>query len=138
MSDKLVVEFVGEDKQTVAVVFALHGGDNPPAAALTIADFLNRVAKLDEPRFDDAGLLAARFVVWQSGISKGAGELAFLDVVLIPRTESYGYQLARVHALPDRPYIHIVRDRYSTADEMYEAAILLGQPNVDEPASAIV
>lgn len=137
MSDKLVVEFVGEDKDVVAVVFALHGGDNPPAAALTIADFLNQVAKLDEPRFDDAGLLAARFVVWQSGISKGAGDLTFLDVVLISRADSYGYQLARVYAQDDRPYVHIVRDQYSTPDEMYEAAILLGQSSVDAPASQI-
>ncbi len=91
MSDKLVIEFIGEDKQTVAVVFAYHGGDNPAAAALTIADFLNQVEKLDEPRFDDAGLLAARFVVWQSSISNGAGELAFLDVSLISRAEEYGY-----------------------------------------------
>jgi hypothetical protein len=135
MSDKLVVEFAGEDKQIIAVVFALHGGDNPPAAALTIADFLNQIAKLDEPRFNDAGLLAARFVVWQSGISKGPGELAFHDVVLIPRADDYGYQLARVYAQDDRPYVHIVRDKYSTWDELTDAATLLGQRNVDEPTT---
>lgn len=79
--------------------------------------------------------MAARFVVWQSGQSDGPGNLEFLDVSLTPRAEDYGYQLARIYARPDRPYLHIVRDIYSTDEEMAAAAILLRQPDVHEPTN---
>jgi hypothetical protein len=133
MSDKLVVEFYcSEDSvQPVACVLACHGGDNPSSAATTLADFFDKLALLPESRFDDAALLAARFIVWESSKGAGSNPLDFCDVALHTFRESAGYQIARVYARGDRPYVHCVRDEWSSEQELIEAALILRQPNVD-------
>jgi hypothetical protein len=45
MSDKLVIEFIGNIDIDSVAVMASRGGDNPASAALTIADFLGQLNK---------------------------------------------------------------------------------------------
>jgi len=132
MSDKLVVEFYGlEDAAIpVACVLACHGGDNPSSAATTLADFLDSVTTLSEPRFDDAGVLAARFVVWQAAQEADHDSLDFYGVALVPFQISHGYQTARVYADKRRPYVHCVSDEWTTSQELMEASIILRQDSV--------
>lgn len=77
MSDKLVVEFydLSNSGAPTACVLACHGGDNPSQAATTLTDFLMAVAGISEPRFEDAGLLAARFVAWEG--QRGSRKTSF-------------------------------------------------------------
>src|SRR5438105_3204114 len=99
MSDKLIVEFYGTEDSAmpVACVLACHGGDNPSSAATTLTDFFDSVSVVPEPRFDDAGVLAARFVVWQSAQEADRGSLDFYGVVLVPFQTNSDYQTVRVH-----------------------------------------
>lgn len=135
MSDKLTVEFYGpeDSAKPVACVLACHGGDNPSSAATTLADFFDSVSALAEPRFDDAGVLAARFVVWQTAQEANANSFDFYGVALVPFQTSYGYQTARVYACESRPYVHFVNDEWTTPQELMEASIILGQDSVGMP-----
>ena len=131
MSEKLIVEFYEQTSTSpVATVLSIHGGDNPVSAALTLCDFLNQISKLDRSDFNDAGLLAARFIIWHATHVDGPRGLEISDVMLIQNAKDYGYQTARVHALQERPYVEIVEDQYSTAEELESAAFLLRQSNV--------
>ena len=136
MSDKLIVEFyAAHDLATpAACVFAFHGGDNPSSAATTLADFFDALASLSDPRYNDASVLAARFVVWEACKSSESNRLDFNDVSITPFQEDYGYQVARVYTDDDRPYVHCVTDQWTTDGELLEAAIILGQPDVGPPA----
>jgi hypothetical protein len=135
MSDKLVVEFYCLENlaQPVASVLARHGGDNPSSAATTLADFFDTISALPESRFDDVGILAARFIAWESSRSAGLNPSDSIDVSLVPFQENYGYQTARVYARINRPYVHCVEDEWTTEQEMIEAAIILRQ-NTAGPA----
>ena len=139
MSDKLVVEFYCPEDltQPLACVLACHGGDNPSSAATTLADFFDKISSIPESRFDDAGLLAARFIAWEGSKGTGSGKFDFIDVALLPFEERYGYQTVRVYASDERPYVHCVRDESTTQQEMHEAAIILRQANVDPPAMTL-
>lgn len=131
MSDKLVVEFYDRLSPTpVATVLTLHGGDNPASAALTLCDFIGQVRVLQEPRFEDAGVLAARFIIWQTASVGGEKDIEPYEVTLIHPAIEYGYQLARVYANEGRPSIEIVRDQYTTPEEMTSAETLLKSLNL--------
>jgi len=136
MSDKLVVEFYDSKNSTapVACVLACHGGDNPSSAATTLSDFFADISHLAESRFDDASVLAARFVVWESGKGSSYRSFDFTDVGIMPFQETYGYQIARVYACGDLPYVHFVRDEWTSEQELVEAAIILRQDTVGSPA----
>jgi hypothetical protein len=135
MSDKLIVEFYSsEDSATpVACVLASHGGDNPSSAATTLADFFDSVSALAEPRFDDAGILAARFVVWQAVQEADRNSLDFYGVTLVPFQTSNGCQTMRVYVNERRPYVHCVSDEWTTPQELREASIILRQGSVGVP-----
>lgn len=135
MSDRLIIEFYSRvnSEQPVATVLALFGGDNPLSAATTLSDFFTRVSKLSRPRFDDAGLLAARFISWEGSKSAGADSLDFIDVVLQERVNVHGYQTARVYAQELRPYVHLVIDDYTACEELADAADVLSQRSVGPP-----
>jgi len=135
MSDKLIVEFYShEDSATpVACVLACHGGDNPSSAATTLADFFDSVSALAEPRFDDAGVLAARFVVWQALQEADRNSLDFYGVTLVPFQKSNGCQTMRVYANERRPHVHCVHDEWTTPKELVEASIILRQDSVGMP-----
>jgi hypothetical protein len=134
MSDKLIVEFycANEPEVPVACVLACHGGDNPSSAATTLSDFFDSVSAASEPRYDDAGVLAARFVVWQAVQEQenDRDSLEFNGVVLIPFQTSHGYQTVRVYACKHRPYVHCVEDEWTTCRELIEASIILRQDNM--------
>jgi hypothetical protein len=132
MSDKLIVEFYSFEhpELPVACVLACHGGDNPSSAATTLADFFESVSALSEPRFGDAGLLAARFIVWQAAQELDRGSLDFSGVALVPFQPSNGYQTVRVYSGEHRPYVHCVKDEWTTRHELIEAAIILRQNSV--------
>ena len=133
MSDKLVVEFYDQFLPTpVATVLSLHGGDNPASAALTLCDFLGQIQKLEKPRFEDAGVLAARFIIWHSTHVGGKRGLEVYDAALIHQATDYGYQLARVYATEDRPSVEIVQDRYTTTEEWESAEIYLKALNLSQ------
>jgi len=136
MSDKLIVEFYAAyDLVTpTGCVLTCHGGDNPSSAATTLADFFDALAVLKDPRYEDAAVLAARFVFWEAGKSLESQPLDFDDVSLIPFQKDYGYQVARVYANNHRPYVHCVTDQWTTDQELFEAAILLRQPDAGRPA----
>lgn len=136
MSSVVVVEFYDRSgSPPIGCAQAFHGGENPSMAATTLSDFFENVRRLPEPRMDDAGLLAARFVVWASGSRAMADELAFSDVAVIPYEKSYGYQVARVYpAEGSKPYVHMVVDEWTKDRELAEAAIILGQESVGPPA----
>lgn len=128
MSDKLVVEFYdssGSDTP-IACVLACHGGDNPPQAATTLTDFFTAIAGVLDPRFEDAGLLAARFVAWEGQRGSGRRSFDFLDVAIIPPHQAHGYQVARVYAgRESHPRLELVRDQYTTTQEMEEAMAII-------------
>jgi hypothetical protein len=132
MSDKLIVEFYSFEhpELPIACVLACHGGDNPSSAATTLADFFDSVSALSEPRFDDAGLLATRFIVWQAAQESERDSLDFSGVALVPFELSNGYQTVRVYAGNRRPYVHCVNDEWTTRRELVEAAIILRQDSV--------
>jgi hypothetical protein len=108
----------------------LHGGDNPTSAALTLCDFIGQVRILKEPRLDDAGLLAVRFIIWQSAIVGGEKDIEGYEATLIHPETDYGYQLARVYANEAHLSVEIVRDQYTTPEEMTSAEILLKSLNL--------
>jgi len=132
MSDKLIVEFynANEPEVPIACVLACHGGDNPSSAATTLADFFDSVSALPEPRFNDAGVLAARFVVWQALQEADRDSLDFNGLALVPFQTSNVYQTARVYAGKHRPYVHCVSDRWTTRQELREASIILRQTSI--------
>ena len=128
MSDKLVVEFYDsvDSPLPVACVLASHGGDNPSTAATTLGDFFEALSGLDDARVEDAGLIAARFISWKGAQGSNNLPFDFIDVALIPFEASYGYQVARVFAQGGRPNVHLVRDEWTTEQEMAEAALIFG------------
>jgi len=127
MSDKLVIEFYESfSLDPVATILSTYGGDNPISAAFTLRDFLGQVQELEDPRFGDAGVLAARFIVWHSTHSAGTQGLEGYDAALIHKEADYGYQLARVFAGPDGASVEIVQDQYTTPEEWESAKIVLG------------
>ena len=128
MSDKLVVEFydLSNSGAPTACVLACHGGDNPSQAATTLTDFLMAVAGISEPRFEDAGLLAARFVAWEGQRGSRKTSFDFLDVSIIPPNQAHGYQVARVYAgSGPYPRVEFVPDQYTTAQEDEEALAIM-------------
>ena len=140
MSDKLVVEFYGSKESTipVACVVASYGGDNPSSGATTLSDFFDSISALAEPRFYDASVLAARFVVWQAIQESGQNPLECFSVFLIPFETVYGYQTVRVYADADRPYVHCVNDEWTTPQELMEAALILRQADVGPVEVAVL
>jgi hypothetical protein len=128
MSDKLIIEFYSSDDATmpVACVLASHGGDNPSSAATTLSDFFEALSCSDDARFDDAGLLAARFVAWKGLQGSSSLPFDFIDVSLVPFEQNYGCQVARVYARSGEPDVQFVRDEWTTDREMVEAAMILG------------
>jgi hypothetical protein len=136
VSDKLVVEFYSQDSpaEPLASILATFGGDNPSSAATTLCDFFDRISTLREPRFDDASVLAARFIVWESSKSGGGGQLEFTHVSLLRGGGPSPYQTVRVYEREGRPYVHCVIDKYTTANELQEAAFILRQDSVGPPA----
>jgi hypothetical protein len=136
MSDRLIVEFYDpEDRGApVACVLAFHGGDNPSSAATTLSDFFDHLSRFSDPGLNDAGLLASRFVVWES--RKGTDSCDFTDVRLVSFREAYGYQIARVYPGADRPHVQMVRDQWTTEEELREAEIILGQTRIEDPPEA--
>ena len=139
MSDRLVVEFYDRNDSLVPVVcvLALHGGDNPSSAATTLSDFFAEISGLQEARLEDLGLLAARFVVWESIKAAKHRPIDFIDVCIVPFQEIYGYQVARVYVHGRQPYVHFVQDEWSSEKELLEAALILGQDNVGPPEELI-
>lgn len=125
MSDRLVIEFYDSGVSIpAAAVLVWYGGDNPADAALTISDFLQLISGLASPRFDSAGLLAARFIVWHGSHVERTG-LNISDIILITPAAVYQYQLARIYASPDGPRVEIVPDDYSTPGELKAAFEIL-------------
>lgn len=135
MSDKLIVEFYESDDSVIptACVLACHGGDNPASAATTLADFFEELSSLRDPGHIDAGLLASRFVVFESSKGSGSSHLDFNDVSIVPFQQKYGYQTVRVFARKGRAYVHCVKDKWTSAKELLDAAIILQQEGVDPP-----
>ncbi len=133
MSERLVVEFYESlsSSEALCAVLAFHGGNNPVSAALTITDFFNQVSRFDDPRFDNASILAARFVAWQGAQGRRKTNFDFSDVAIIQPQDSYNYQSVRIYAQAERPFVHIVMDQYATPDELLEAAAWLQQPHVN-------
>lgn len=128
MSDNLVVEFYdSSDFDTLtACVLACHGGDNPSQAATTLTDFFADLMALAEPRFEDVGLLAARFVAWEGQRGSSGGSFDFLDVAIMPPHQAHGYQVARVYAGRESyPRVEFVCDQYSTTQEMEQAMAII-------------
>jgi len=128
MSDKLVVEFydLSGSENPTACVLACHGGDNPPQAATTLTDFFAALADISEPRLEDAGLLAARFVAWEGERGSNKRSFDFSDVSIIPPNQAHGYQIARVYVGNGMyPRVEFVTDRYTTAQEEEEASAIL-------------
>lgn len=129
MSNKLVVEFydLSDSDRPTACVLACHGGDNPSQAATTLTDFLADLACLADPRFDDVGLLAARFIAWEGHRGSGERSFDFSDVAILRPHHAHGYQLARIYAGRETPpRVELVQDRYTTTQEMREAAAIIG------------
>jgi hypothetical protein len=138
MSDKLILEFYDPAPLHTfcACIYAAHGGDSPSSAAVTLLDFFEAVSSQLDPRWSDAGLLAAKFVVWESAKSSSPGSLDFIDVAVIPPQRTYGYQLVRLYTQDGRPHVHCVPDQWTTEQELRDAATILHQPNVDPPEHA--
>ncbi len=132
MSDKLIVEFYSRDQleKPKASILASHGGDNPSSAATTLKDFFDEVSSLRDPRFNDISVLAARFVVWESSKSAADGSLDFIDVAILDIDGPNPYQTARVYEHNTRPYVHFVTDEFTSAQELIDAALILGQETV--------
>jgi hypothetical protein len=135
MSERLIVEFYEEGKRDkpVATVLAYHGGQDPEAAAFTLAAFFSALKTLEQPRFNDAQVLAARFVSWQGFECRlSAKPFDFIDVGIINDSKEYeGYLIARVHAHSVRPHVEFVKDSFCAANELSTASIILGQSYVD-------
>jgi hypothetical protein len=129
VSDKLVVEFYDSVDTNVptACVLAYYGGDNPSQAATTLTDFFTALSGIPDPRFDDAGLLAARFVAWEGQRYSTENPFDFLAVTIIPPHQSHGCQVARIYAgRSSHPRIEFVRDQYTTTEEIEEAKVIIG------------
>ncbi|HEY0309407.1 MAG TPA: hypothetical protein VGB94_14690 [Acidobacteriaceae bacterium] len=130
MSEKLILEFYGSDisQQPVACILARWGGDNPSSAATTLADFFSAIRNLSNPRFEDAGLLAARFVSWQGQKDSGEQSYDFIDVCLIRTQEAYDYQVVRIYTDGEFcPRVEFVQDQYTIKEELEQAAIIMGE-----------
>lgn len=123
MSDKLVVEFFPEDAASHPLFagMSLHGGDNPVSASLTIADFIASLRTVSPKENLDPYELASRFILWSS--TRNEGSLA-PEAELIPVSEKYGYQTARIF-VGKRIRVEIVPDEFSTDQEMAEGAKFL-------------
>lgn len=122
MSDKLVVEFFQEDKPSnpAAVVLSVHGGDNPASASLTISDFLGAIRANSQGQIFDAHRLASQFIVWNSREDSACPNLSKPEAELIPVSDDYGYQTVRVFACEKQIRVEIVRDEFTTDEEMAE------------------
>jgi len=130
MSEKLILEFYGSDtsQEPVACILAHWGGDNPSSAATTLADFFSAIRNLSNPRFEDAGLLAARFVSWQGQKDSGEQSYDFIDVCLIRTQEAYDYQVVRIYTDGEFcPRVEFVQDQYATKEELEQAAMIMGE-----------
>lgn len=135
MSDKLIVEFYDSKngQQPIVTVLAFYGGDNPSVGATTLADYFNRLGDLTDPRYDDAGLLSARFIACESAKCAGTDIPDFSGVALVPFNSVQGYQVARVYAQEPRPYVHFVTDEWTSPKELEEASLILRQTTVGPP-----
>lgn len=131
MSERLIVEFyeAAERPMPVASVLCFHGGDDAESAAYTLAAFIGHVRQLAQPQFDNAGLLAARFISWRGYEDRNSEKIAdFADVVLIPTLERPDYYLvAKVIANAERPKVQFLRDSALHDHELQAAAAVLGQ-----------
>jgi hypothetical protein len=131
MSEPLIVEFYQSEEANApeAIVLAGYGGDGPERGAGTLAAFFASVKSSQEPRFDDANLLAARFVCWHAHEYRwGNQPVDFRHVRLIPTSSEFEhYLIARVFAHSNGPKVKFVSDSDLSMDEISVAANLLRQ-----------
>ena len=121
MSERLIVEFYdsrGGAKPLISVL-AYYGGDEPEAAAYTLVAFFSLIACLKDPRFDEPGILAARFIHWMGHECIRSEALCDFDGVEIIRDSSRytDYLTARVYPRPSGPLVKFVDDSRNTPEE---------------------
>ena len=130
MSDKLVIEFFQQDgnrANPVAAVMSLHGGDNPVSAALTISDFLASIRTSSPAQNFDAYTLASLFILWSATKGPSRSQFPCMEAELIPISTKYGYQAMRIFAGRERTRVELVRDEFTSDEEIIEGRRFLEQ-----------
>lgn len=129
MSERLIVEFYGPSSKAkpLVSVLAYYGGQEPDAAAWTIAAFFDQVRSLNNTRLDDAGVLAARFIAWLGNeCSDGGGICDFDGVEIIRSSKGYrDYLIARVYVDRSGPRLEFVDDGRNLPKEFTAAEVIL-------------
>lgn len=125
MSERLIVEFYDstDAPKPLVTVLAYYGGENPEAAAYTIAAFFDQIHSLEDARLDELGILAARFVYWLGYECRRSEAVCdFNGVEIIHDASRYQYYLiARIYSNPSGPQVKFVNDSLNTSEE-YAAA----------------
>lgn len=83
MSTRATVHFKNDDGTTAAIVYR-HSDGHPKGLGNELQRFLNTVASLSDPRFDDASYLAAKWIVFDSRLHvRSENPLNFLSVGVV-------------------------------------------------------
>jgi len=128
MSERLIVEFYdsADAPKPLVTVLAYYGGEEPEAAAYTIAAFLDQIRSLEDARLNELGILAARFIYWL-GYECRRSEAAcdFDGVEIIHDSSRYQhYLIAQVYSSPSGPQVKFVNDSLNTSEEYATAAAI--------------
>ncbi|HEU4981959.1 MAG TPA: hypothetical protein VFT88_04695 [Acidobacteriaceae bacterium] len=113
--------------QPLVSVLAYYGGQEPDAAAWTIAAFFEHVRSLRNNCLDDAGILAARFIAWLGHECRDSEVLCDFDgVEIIRNSERYrDYLTARIYFDRSGAHAKFVEDGTTSAEECFAAEAIL-------------
>jgi hypothetical protein len=126
MSEKMIIEFYESmEHSPIAVVLVHHCGEDPAAAALTVAGFVASVKDAKKSDWIDAGDLVSRFVLWEADLSGTSISSPHIGTSFLPYASQYPYQLVRLRATNGAVGVEIVLDEYSTEAELEEATTIL-------------
>jgi len=139
MATKMIFEFYRMAELTpVAVILVFNCGEDPAAAALTVAGFIASVKEAIGTDSLEVGSLVSRFVLWEAEMSGSSISTRHIGTSFMEFAPKYVYQLVRLRVIGGSVHVEIVADQYSSEEELEEAAVILTAAQLPMTCTALV